>query len=100
MLDWRETGALAGARAVFHELAAATGLAGVDFLLVYQDGRRWASWGMAREAGRLTVWSCAAGADLGAFASLAAALSTVTGMQAAKWRNHGSSIIHRPTSRC
>jgi hypothetical protein len=66
-----------GSRVVVHELSASEAESSSEFLLAYKPGWQWASWGMARQNGRLMVWSCAAGADLGPFPGVAAALCAV-----------------------
>lgn len=48
-----------------------------DYLAIYRAGEPWAAWGVARHGGRLRVWRCATGADLGEFGSIDEALEAI-----------------------
>lgn len=74
---WRNAGVPTGARAVIHQTWELDTVSGTDFMLIYQPGHQWATWGMARQQGRLGVWRCATGVDLGFFATAAIALRSV-----------------------
>jgi hypothetical protein len=48
-----------------------------DFMLIYEEGRDWASWGVAREGRAFCVWRTGARGLLGRFPSIRVALDAV-----------------------
>ncbi|HEX3349873.1 MAG TPA: hypothetical protein VHS58_17410 [Acetobacteraceae bacterium] len=48
-----------------------------DFVLVYEDGRPWASWGVSREGARFVVWGASGPDMIGRFASMREALDAI-----------------------
>lgn len=47
------------------------------YALVYQLGRDWASWGLARAGSRVSIWHCGTGADMCTFPEMAQALDSL-----------------------
>lgn len=52
---------------------------GAPFAMLHDGATPWASWAVARQDGAVLVWNCVSLEDLGHFASMADALSTVLG---------------------
>ncbi|MBV9538844.1 MAG: hypothetical protein JOY70_07935 [Acidisphaera sp.] len=48
-----------------------------DFVLVYDGGRDWASWGVSRDGGRFSAWQAAGPGVIGRFASMTEALEAI-----------------------
>ena len=44
------------------------------YVLIYEPGSEWASWGLARAGAEIIVWQCSNGADLGRFVTMLQAL--------------------------
>jgi hypothetical protein len=47
------------------------------YALVYAPGHDWASWGLARTDGGVTVWHCGSGSDLGRHSTMLEALDSL-----------------------
>ena len=47
------------------------------FAMLYQAGRKWASWGVARQGRSVLLWDCVTLADIGVFPSMIDALAAV-----------------------
>ncbi len=58
-----------------------------DFLLIYETGRDWASWGVARDARGFVVWRPGTGETIGSYGLLGEALEAVLAQPATKPRH-------------
>ena len=75
---WREAARDAGYdRMVIHDRDEGDASEVGNFLSVHRSGQAWSRWGFARAGTRIRSWCCLSGADVGEFASLNEALSTV-----------------------
>ena len=76
--EWADAAYHGGiARVVFHTGHAGDEPANGDFLLIYERGAEWASWGVAPDPAGFSVWRASTGVTLGCFATLKAALAAV-----------------------
>src|SRR5579871_6356500 len=48
-----------------------------DYVLVYEEGREWASWGVSRDAGDFCMWRTGAPGVIGRFPTIRAALDAI-----------------------
>ncbi len=79
-LEWQATRAAQAsglARLDFHAGHPGDGHETCDLLLLYRRDARFARWGAARRAGRVGVWRCADGIDLGRFETMRQALDAL-----------------------
>jgi len=60
-----------------------------DFLLIYETGRDWASWGVARDARGFVVWRPGTGETIGCYRLLREALDAVLAQPATRRRRSG-----------
>jgi hypothetical protein len=76
--SWAQAARARGiARAVFHAGHNDDDPADGDFILVYEAGADWASWGVAPQAGGYAAWRAGNGMTIGCFASLVDALDAL-----------------------
>lgn len=47
------------------------------FAMLYQEGMRWASWGVVRQGRKILLWDCVTLADIGRFRSMFDALAAI-----------------------
>ena len=47
------------------------------YVLVYEQGRDWASWGLARAGDRINIWHCGTGVDMCSFPEMSQALESL-----------------------
>jgi hypothetical protein len=64
-----------------------------QYAMIYRDDEPWASWAIAREAGRILVWDCISLADLGRFDCMQDALAAVPGANRAAKQPVSAQII-------
>ena len=79
-LEWQATHAAQASgliRLDFHPEHPGDGHETCDLLLLYRRDARFARWGATRRAGRIGVWRCADGADLGRFETMRQALDAL-----------------------
>ena len=79
-LEWQATRAAQAsglARLDFHAEHPGDGQETCDLLLLYRRDARFARWGATRRAGRIGVWRCADGTDLGGFETMRQALDAL-----------------------
>ncbi len=75
---WQEKARQAGFdRMVIHDRDEGDASEVGNFLSVYSSGQAWSRWGFARAGKCIRAWCCLTGADVGEFASMNEALTSV-----------------------
>ncbi len=64
-------------RVVIYESSTTGEVRGGDLVLIYGPQTPWARWGLAREDGRIVLWECGHGVDIGRFATMREALQAL-----------------------
>jgi hypothetical protein len=75
-------------RVLIHDASADDAAFG-DFLLIYESGREWASWGVARDARGFVVWRPGTGETIGCYGLLSEALEAVLTQPVERSRRRG-----------
>ncbi len=81
-------------RILIHDASAEDADIG-DFLLIYESGREWASWGVARDARGFVVWRPGTGETIGCYDLLREALDAVLAQPIARRRRRARSLKSR-----